>query len=91
MFNYAKMEAYVPKDELIEVVNNMCFVLRSVDFNDKVLESLVGENVLDYQEESFNLFDTNSSDDNFLDVVTKYEDEEFSKSMDEEQIDLDNE
>ena len=91
MFNYAKMEAYVPEDELIEVVNNMCFVLRSIDFNDSVLESLVGENVLDYQEESFNLFDTNNSDDNFLDVVTKYEDEEFSKSIDEEQIDLDNE
>ena len=91
MFNYAKMEAYVPEDELIEVVDNMCFVLRSIDFNDSVLESLVGENVLDYQEESFNLFDTDSSDDNFLDVVTKYEDEEFSKSMDEEKIDLDNE
>lgn len=91
MFNYAKMEAYVSEDALIDVVNNMCYVLRSVTFNDKVLESLIGENVLSYEEENFNLFDTtNTSKDTFLDEVAKY-DKNYKKSIDEEKIDLDDE
>ena len=91
MFNYAKMEALVSKDDLIPVVNNMAYVLRSVTFNDKVLESLIGENVLSYQEETFNLFDTKSSStENFLDEVAKY-DKNYKKSIDEEKIDLDDE
>ena len=69
MFNYAKMEAYVPEEDLTTVVNNMCFVLRTVKFNDDVLESLIGDNVLSYQEENFTLFDTESSNEDFLEVV----------------------
>lgn len=69
MFNYAKMEAYVPEEDLTTVVNNMCLVLRTVKFNDDVLESLIGDNVLSYQEENFTLFDTESSNEDFLEVV----------------------
>lgn len=69
MFNYAKMEAYVPEDNLTAVVNRMCLVLRTIKFNDDVLESLIGENVLSYQEENFTLFDTESSREDVLEVV----------------------
>ena len=69
MFNYAKMEAYVSEEDLTTVVNNMCFVLRTIKFNDDVLESLIGENVLSYQEENFTLFDTESSREDVLEVV----------------------
>ena len=69
MFNYAKMEAYVPEEDLTTVVNNMCLVLRTVKFNDDVVESLIGDNVLSYQEENFTLFDTESSNVDFLEVV----------------------
>ena len=92
MFNYSKMEAYVQKEQLLDVVNNMCYILRSVTFNDKVLESLIGENVLSYEEENFDLFDTNASatKENFLDEVAKY-DKNYKESIDEEKIDLDDE
>lgn len=69
MFNYAKMEAYVSEEDLTTVVNNMCYVLRTMEFNDKVLESLIGENVLSYQEEDFTLFDDDSSNEDLLEVV----------------------
>lgn len=91
MFNYAKMEAYVSERDLVYAVDNMCSILRSVKFNRKVLESLIGDNILSYKEESFNLFDTNTSKDDFLDVVSKYEDEAYKESIDEEQIELDSE
>ena len=69
MFNYAKMEAYVSEEDLTTVVNNMCYVLRTIEFNDKVLESLIGDNVLSYQEEDFTLFDDDSSNEDLLEVV----------------------
>ena len=40
-------------------------------YHDKILESLIGENVLDYKEETFNIFESKSNDD---ESVLKYED-----------------
>lgn len=91
VFNYAKMEAYVPKRDLVTVVNNMCYILRSIKFNDDVLESLIGDNVLNYKEESFSLFKTDSSKEDFLDVVSKYEDEAYKEAIDEEKIEIEDE
>ena len=90
MFNYAKMEAYVPEEDLTTVVNNMCLVLRTVTFNDDVLESLIGDNVLSYQEENFTLFDTESSNEDFLEVVQDSEStSEKSDFETDEEIELD--
>lgn len=90
VFNYAKMEAYVSEDYLATVVDNMCYILRSVKFNDKVLESLIGDNVLSYKEENYTLFKADESKEDFLDVVSKYEDESY-KEASEEEFDLDDE
>ena len=90
MFNYAKMEAYVSQEDLTTVVNNMCLILRTVKFNDKVLESLIGDNVLSYQEENFTLFDTESSNEDFLEVVQDSGSvSEKSDFKSDEEIDLD--
>lgn len=64
VFNYCKMETYISKEYLVPVINNMSYILRSVKFHDKVLESLIGENVLDYKEENFNIFESNADDSN---------------------------
>lgn len=87
MYNYAKMEAYVDKEDLTSVVNNMCCVLRTIEFNDKVLESLIGDNVLSYQEEEFNLFDDEKSNENVLEVVG--DSESKKNSDDKNQIKVD--
>ena len=90
VFHYAKMEAYVSKDEIVDVVSNMCSVLRSVKFNDAILDSLIGENILDYKEEDFSLFKADSSKENFLDVVEREETDLYKKDLEDEKIDLDN-
>ena len=36
VFNYAKMEAYAKSKNLVSVVNNMSYVLRSIKYNDKM-------------------------------------------------------
>lgn len=89
VYNYSKMEAYATSKNLTRVVNNMCYVLRTVKFNDKILESLIGENVLSYKEENYSLFETDSSSNkNFLDVVEQYEDDAYKKDIEDETIDL---
>lgn len=87
VFNYAKMEAYTSHESLIQAVNNMCYILRSIKFNDKILESLIGDNVLSYKEENYTLFEAESSQEDFLEVVSKY-DLEYSKVKDQDEIEL---
>ena len=89
VFNYVKLEAYVNKNSLTDVINNMCYIGRSIKFNDKVLESLVGENVLDYKEENYTLFEPDSSKETFLDVVEREETEAYKEDLEDEKIDLD--
>ena len=89
VYNYAKMEAYVNKKQLVDVVNNMCSVLRTVKYNDKVLESLIGENKLNYKEEDYTLFKADSSKESFLDVVKKEGTDKYKKDLEDEKIDLD--
>lgn len=71
VFNYCKIEVYTPKKYLVSTIDNICYLLRSVDFNKKILESLIGENVLDYKEESFNIFESQAENNK---SVLKFED-----------------
>ena len=89
VYNYAKIEAYVSKSELSDVVTNMCSILRTVKYNRKILESLIGENALDYKEEDYTLFKADSSKENFLDVVEREETDRYKKDLEDEKIDLD--
>ena len=91
VFNYVKLEAYVDKDDLNNVIINMSYILRSVKYNDRILESLVGENVLDYKEEDYSLFKADSSKESFLDVVEREETEKYKEDMEDEKIDLEDE
>lgn len=66
MFNYAKIEAIVDKDELNEAVMNACNILSSIQYNDKVIETLVGDNALNYQETLFDIFGPHKGNDEYL-------------------------
>ena len=84
VFNYVKIEAYVSKEDLNDAVINISYILRSIKYNDKVLESLVGENVLDYKEVEYNLFKADSTKESFLDVVEREETDKYKKDIEDE-------
>lgn len=90
VFNYGRIQALIEKDDLVRVINNMSYILRSIEYNDEVLESLVGENILSYAEETFSLFETEATQEDFLDVVKKY-DSGYKKAKDQEQLELNDE
>ena len=89
VYHYSKIETYVDKKDLSNVVVRMSSILRTVQFNDTILESLIGENVLDYKEEDYTLFKADSSKETFLDVVKKEETEQYKKDLEDEKISLD--
>lgn len=87
MYNYAKIETYVDKDEINDSIVSMSYLLRSIKFNKKIIASFLS-NELSYQDEEYNLFDDSSEHESFLDVVYKNEDKAYKEAVDEEKIKL---
>ena len=71
MYNYAKIEVMVDYEDINEVITYAISILSSITYNDSVISNLMGEDVLNFMEEEFNIFETVSSDSNYL----KYEEE----------------
>ena len=73
MYNYAKIEVIVDSNDIANAIANSLIILSSVEYNDDIIGNLLEEDVLNYSEESFNIFETNSNDSNFLKVVEEYD------------------
>ena len=86
VYNYGKIEVYTDKDDLNIVLTNISQVLSSLRYKDKILEALVGDNVLNYKEESFNIFTTKKNTTNYLDYIKQYDQEYDVKLADDDKI-----
>lgn len=75
MFNYAKIEASVPKYNLVDSISNMSYILSSVKYNNKIVETLIGNKRYDLSDnETYNIFKSKKKNDgNFLDYVNEYD------------------
>lgn len=82
MYNYAKIEVMVDKVQLNEALTKAVTILRSIKYNDTVINNLMGEDVLSFQEESYNIFNTTSNDGNYLKYVEEdqYEEPESNET-----------
>ncbi len=72
-YNYAKMEAVVKESEINETIMNMSYILSSMQYNDIVIDSLIGENVLDFKEEKYEIEKPKENENTFLDYVNTYD------------------
>ena len=73
MYNYAKIEVIVNSNDIASAITNSLIILTSVNYNNDIIDNLLEEDVLNYSEETFNIFETNSNDSNFLKVVEEYD------------------
>lgn len=89
MYNYAKIEAYVDKDNLNEAVLNMAYILSSIQYNEQVIDTLIGENALEYKEEKFDIFESKREQSDFLEWIEKYDTYEETKDDEKNQDILD--
>lgn len=71
MYNYAKIETFISKDDLSISLVNMGSILNSIKYNDKIIKENVGTDGSTFKEEKFNIFESKAENDNFL----KYEEE----------------
>lgn len=79
LYNYAKMEAIVKKEELRPTIINFSYILKSITYNQEVIQTLFENNKFDSPEEYFKIFQPRRREGNFLDYVNEYdyyEDEE---------------
>lgn len=72
MYNYAKIEAYVNKNDFDKVFTNMCYILSTIEFNDNVIDGYIGENGIVSKEEDFDIFSSKKENDNFLTYEKEY-------------------
>lgn len=84
MYNYAKIEVIVDEKNIKSAITNSMVVLSSVKYNNNLLESIVGENVLTAKEIEFNIFETKKNESNFLKVSEEdvYEDNDVPNDPD---------
>ncbi len=85
MFNYAKIEVMVDKQDIKRALSYAVTILRSVEYNDVIINNMLNENILSYQEETYNIFNTTSDEvSNYLKAVEQdqYVEEEQIKDID---------
>ncbi len=74
MYNYAKIEVIVNNKDIKEMLSYAISLLSSISYNDKIIENMIGEDILNYNENEYNIFETASSD-----VNLKYDQEELEE------------
>lgn len=70
MYNYAKIEV-ITKDVKSAITDSL-IILKSIDYNYKIIDSMIGSNALVYDSELFTLLGPEKSADNFLQYVEEY-------------------
>ena len=76
MYNYAKIEVIVDKRYCNEAMLSIINILKSVEYNDSIIANLMGDDILNFSEEEFNIFNTQGSESNYLTVANNYKEEE---------------
>ena len=86
MYNYAKIEVIVDKSNLNETMLSIINILKSIEYNDSIIANLMGDDILNFSEEEFNIFNTKGSENNYLTVDKTDEGEEDIKIPDPDLI-----
>lgn len=84
MYNYAKVEAFVSKSDIDQTVINASYMLSSLKFNDRIIKLLFDDDILNFDEEKFELFEPKREDGNFLDYIKEYD--QYEETIDEDLI-----
>lgn len=63
IYNYAKIEVIVNETDLKSTVTNAMIILSSIDYNSSILNNLSRENVLSFNEENIDIFNTEGKEE----------------------------
>lgn len=86
MYNYAKIE--VVTNDVDKAIANSLVVLKSIEYNYKTIDSMIGSNTLVYDSELFTLLGPTTTNDNFLSYIEEYGVYDEEESDDEDVIQM---
>ena len=86
VYNYSKIEALVKERNLEYAITNSIKILSSVQYNDVILDTLIGEKTLDYKEEAYNFFESKREEGTFLDYIEEYDIYEKDKKVKDDDV-----
>lgn len=86
LYNYSKIEAYIKEENLESAIRNSIKLLASIKYNDIVLDTMIGEKLLSYEEEVYNFFESKREEGNFLDYIEEYDDYNKEEVIKDEDI-----
>lgn len=90
MYNYAKIE--VVTTDVKRALATSLIILKNINYNYKIIDSMIGSNALIYDSELFELMGPKKTTDNFLGYVEEYgEYKEKDSNNDEDVIEMNNE
>lgn len=92
VYNYAKIESYVDKDNLNNAFLNICYILSTIKFNDSIINYKFSNHDFDSTTEEFSIFKSKKDVDNFLKYVEeydKYDNDKQTKTHDNDIIETD--
>ena len=72
MYNYAKIEVIVEKEDIESAIAYSMSILSSITYQDEVLTSLMGEDVLQANEVEHNIFESADTESGYLEIVEEY-------------------
>jgi hypothetical protein len=81
MYNYAKIEVIVDECDIKEVVSYAMAILSSISYNDTIIENMIGEDILNYNEVEFNIFETAKNESNLIEYDEDTEDVEEQEEL----------
>ncbi len=66
MYNYAKIEVIVENRDIKEMLAYAMAILTSISYNNTIIDSMIGEDTLNYSEIEFNIFETTTNESNLI-------------------------
>lgn len=76
MYNYAKIEVIVDETDIKLALFDAISILSSITYNDNIISNLMKQDVLNFSEEEFNIFETASPENNVLEIFEAEENEQ---------------
>ena len=75
MYNYAKIESLVTKEDLNDAVLNASYILSTIKFNNNVIKLMLNDEFFINKEEKYDIFTSKKESTNFLKIYEEDEEE----------------
>ncbi len=66
MYNYAKIEVIVGASDIKETLSYALSVISTIEYKDSIIENMIGEDILNYNENEFNIFETAKNENSLI-------------------------